>query len=109
MIKKSDMIKSKTHHSKCICEECGKKNRVRHMALFHGKLLCNNCRITTLPTLSLRSASTKGKPSITLEQALSRTYLPNIYDTKRGSISCSLNIPHVLAGKKLKLVLADEK
>jgi len=42
-----NLTKKKNGSSKASCSRCGKIQRVRHMALFHGEFLCYNCRIRT--------------------------------------------------------------
>lgn len=84
---------------KQVCEKCGKKKRVRHVVYFKGKYLCSDCK----PKLNIGSH----KGYISLEQALSRVYEVKGYIDKRNHVQQKLNVPSILIGHRIKLVLVD--
>jgi len=69
-----NFIKRKKCASKASCSRCGKTQRVRHMAFFHGKFLCYNCRIRT------EDSTNKKKELRTIARELGRC--TNCYNEK---------------------------
>ena len=78
------------------------------MAKYDGKYLCHNCMHKTSSSRIMQSACTMGKPKYTLEKALNRIYSVKTYAGK-NHISSMIGVSNVLAGRKVKLILVEEK
>lgn len=81
-------------NKKIKCDKCGRIKRSRYIVQFKGKFLCSDCK----PRINVSHRRT-------IEQALNKVYGVRGYMAKNGSVSAVINVPSVMAGRKVKLVL----
>lgn len=79
------------------CEKCKRKVRSRNVIRFKGKTLCSNCRARIMVGPS--------NPRIDLKKALGRVYKVKGYLNKKGSVNSKIDVPSILTGKKVKLII----
>jgi len=91
--------------SKTICDGCHKEYRLRHIVYFKGKNLCKWCRAKKTTSKSMLSACSIGR-GFSLKKALNRSYYVHPHKNRGAG---QLNIPSVLVGKTVKLIVVDEE
>lgn len=83
------------------CSICEKP--VRRFRIYEDKMLCYKCFVKQPGVIG-----SLGKPRMTLREALDKTYYVNFYEYSGQTLS-SISVSSVLAGHRVKLVLADDK
>ena len=88
----------------CSNPDCGKK--IRRAYLVNGKPYCYTCYTKNFSIIP----STEYKPRISLSKALDRVYVVKGYMKykDKDTIQAEINVPTILIGKKVKLVLIEE-
>ena len=81
------------------CSICGLK--WRRLIVYHGKILCYKCYRKNSTWLPGRG---KGK---TLKQVLEKTHEVKGYLNKNNSIHCCVNLPSIMVGRKIKIILDE--
>ena len=88
------------------CEECDKN--IKRFYRTKGKTMCYNCYISKL---TLIMGGNKGRKPLSKEQALNKVYLVKSYKYGKNDkvyINAFINVPKVLAGKKVQLKIIEE-
>ena len=85
---------------KKFCSTCGKPFNKLYGKLYDKK--CFKCHRKTKIILN-----NFGTPRISLETALERTYMVKGYGRNQGVLFAVINVPSILAFKKVKLVLVN--
>lgn len=105
---KNAMMKGEAKNTKGFCQVCGRHTRIKSISFHKGFFKCHNCMMREPNSRSMQSASTIGRTSKTLEQALNKVYEVHAYPTKKGGLVCMIHVPSVLALKRVKLQVEDE-
>ena len=83
------------------CERCNRERKPKSLILIKGRFLCGTCKPHRMLGQPLKSY-------FSLERALKKIHTIKGYRTVNGRIVCTISVPQILIGHKVKLVLADE-
>ena len=81
------------------CEECKKKTK--SFRICKGKMICYSCYQKKVKIIGIGN----GRHSMTLNEALNKTYKITGYLRPSGTLYNIIYLPPVLIGKKVKLIL----
>ena len=82
------------------CQICG--NPVRRFRSYEDKKLCYKCFVKQPGIIG-----NLGRPKITLREALDKTYTVRFFEYNNQTAT-NISVPSILAGRCVKLILADE-
>lgn len=109
------IIRNKIGPTKMVCNGCNKAKRPRHIIKYKGEYLCTSCMSKLPSARETRSIEgllrgNTGRPTTKLDKALNKIYTVRSYMKKDGvGINCSIGLPSVFAGKKVKISIVEEK
>lgn len=94
------------------CDFCGKMRNRKGTTMYKGKIMCGHCK-GNIPSSKMQekaSMAMNPKPRISVEEALNRTYEIKPDVINGGYLrSQGIFFPQCLIGKKIKIILAEEK
>ena len=87
------------------CQAWGCKIWSKNLRVYKGKMLCWNCYRKKVGLIWGTGGIGRNRRS--LGQALDKIYYVRGHVDKRGYITASFSLPSIMAGHKIKVVLAD--
>jgi len=109
MVPRKKIITRTIGNGKVKCDGCNKEKRTRNIVMMKGQFLCNICR-TKRPTFRLQSSACQiGRPMISLNEALEKTYsVKKYYNRISGAYQYNCSFPSILVGHRVIIKLIEE-